>query len=101
MVNKAFGIKYRTIHEELASVFKIPKLRSVLSLIGIPYTDMDVYVFGMVLMLAACMFICLVPKNNLEREHKISVWTLVVTMGLFMICLLSLSNVTSFLYFNF
>ncbi|MCR5771244.1 MAG: MBOAT family protein [Butyrivibrio sp.] len=101
MVNKAFGIKYRTIHEELASVFKIPKLRSVLSLIGIPYTDMDVYVFGMVLMLAVCMFICLVPKNNLEREHKISAWTLVVIMGLFMICLLSLSNVTSFLYFNF
>ena len=83
------------------SVFKIPKFRSVLSAVGIPYTDMGVYVFGMVLMLAACMFICLVPKNNLEREHKTTGFTLVVTMALFIVCLLSLSNVTSFLYFNF
>ena len=101
MVNKAFGIKYRTMHEELVSVFKIPRLRTVLSVVGLPYTDMSVYVFGMVLMFAACMFICLVPKNNLEREHKTNVWTLVITMALFMVCLLSLSNVTSFLYFNF
>ena len=59
MVGKAFGIKYRTMHEELVSVFKIPRLRSVLSVAGIPYTDMGVYVFGMVLMLCVCMFICL------------------------------------------
>ncbi len=101
MVNKAFGIKYRTMHEGLVSVFKIPRLRTVLSAVGLPYTDMSVYVFGMVLMFTACMFICLVPKNNLEREHKTNVWTLVITMALFMVCLLSLSNVTSFLYFNF
>lgn len=101
MVGKAFGIKYRTIHEELVSVFKIPRLRSVLSVAGIPYSDMGVYVFGMVLMLCVCMFICLVPRNNLERQHKTSAWTLAVTMVLFMVCLLSLSNVTSFLYFNF
>lgn len=101
MVCKAFGIKYRTMHEELVSVFKIPKLRSLLGAVGIPYTDMGVYVFGMVLMLVACMFICLVPKHNLEREHKTNAFTLVVTMALFIVCLLSLSNVTSFLYFNF
>lgn len=101
MVKKAFSIKYRTMHEELVAVFKIPRLRSVLSAIGISYTDMGVYVFGMVLMLALCMFICLVPGNNLERQHRTSVWTLAVTFVLFMVCLLSLSNVTSFLYFNF
>lgn len=101
MVGKAFGIKYRTMHEELVSVFKIPRLRSVLSVAGIPYTDMGVYVFGMVLMLCVCMFICLVPRNNLERQHKTSVWTLAMTFVLFMVCFLSLSNVTSFLYFNF
>ena len=101
MVGKAFGIKYRTMHEELVSVFKIPRLRSVLSVAGIPYTDMGVYVFGMVLMLCVCMFICLVPRNNLERQHKTSVWTLALTFVLFMVCFLSLSNVTSFLYFNF
>ncbi|WP_027206110.1 MBOAT family O-acyltransferase [Butyrivibrio fibrisolvens] len=101
MVGKAFGIKYRTMHEELVSVFKIPRLRSVLSVAGIPYTDMGVYVFGMVLMLCVCMFICLVPGNNLERQHKTSVWTLALTFVLFMVCFLSLSNVTSFLYFNF
>lgn len=101
MVGKAFGIKYRTMHEELVSVFKIPRLRSVLSVADIPYSDMGVYVFGMVLMLCVCMFICLVPRNNLERQHKTNIWTLAVTMVLFMVCLLSLSNVTSFLYFNF
>ena len=101
MVGKAFGIKYRTMHEELVSVFKIPRLRSVLSVAGIPYTDMGVYVFGMVLMLCVCMFICLVPRNNLERQHRTSVWTLALTFVLFMVCFLSLSNVTSFLYFNF
>lgn len=101
MVGKAFGIKYRTMHEELVSVFKIPRLRSVLSAIGIAYSDMGVYVFGMVLMLILCMFICLVPRNNLERQYKTNIWTLAVTMVLFMVCLLSLSNVTSFLYFNF
>ncbi len=101
MVGKAFGIKYRTMHEELVSVFKIPRLRSVLSVAGIPYSDMGVYVFGMVLMLCVCMFICLVPRNNLERQHKTSVWTLALTFVLFMVCFLSLSNVTSFLYFNF
>lgn len=101
MVNKAFGIKYRTMHEELVSVFKIPRLRTVLSVVGLPYSDMSVYVFGMVLMLVACMFICLVPRNNLEREHKTNLLTLVITLILFMVCLLSLSNVTSFLYFNF
>ena len=101
MVGKAFGIKYRTMHEELVSVFKIPRLRSVLSVAGIPYTDMGVYVFGMVLMLCVCMFICLVPRNNLERQYKTSAWTLALTFVLFMVCFLSLSNVTSFLYFNF
>lgn len=101
MVGKAFGIKYRTMHEELVSVFKIPRLRSVLSVAGIPYSDMGVYVFGMVLMLCVCMFICLVPRNNLERQHKTSAWTLALTFVLFMVCFLSLSNVTSFLYFNF
>lgn len=101
MVGKAFGIKYRTMHEELVSVFKIPRLRSVLSVAGIPYTDMGVYVFGMVLMLCVCMFMCLVPRNNLERQHRTSVWTLALTFVLFMVCFLSLSNVTSFLYFNF
>ncbi|WP_022756329.1 MBOAT family O-acyltransferase [Butyrivibrio fibrisolvens] len=101
MVGKAFGIKYRTMHEELVSVFKIPRLRSVLSVAGISYSDMGVYVFGMVLMLCVCMFICLVPRNNLERQHRTSVWTLALTFVLFMVCFLSLSNVTSFLYFNF
>ena len=101
MVGKAFGIKYRTMHEELVSVFKIPRLRSVLSVAGISYSDMGVYVFGMVLMLCVCMFICLVPRNNLERQHKTSVWTLALTFVLFMVCFLALSNVTSFLYFNF
>lgn len=101
MVGKAFGIKYRTMHEELVSVFKIPRLRSVLNVAGIPYSDMGVYVFGMVLMLCVCMFICLVPRNNLERQHKTSVWSLALTFVLFMVCFLSLSNVTSFLYFNF
>ena len=101
MVGKAFSIKYRTMHEELVSVFKIPRLRSVLSVAGISYSDMGVYVFGMVLMLCVCMFICLVPRNNLERQHRTSVWTLALTFVLFMVCFLSLSNVTSFLYFNF
>lgn len=101
MVGKAFGIKYRTMHEELVSVFKIPRLRSVLSVAGISYSDMGVYVFGMVLMLCVCMFICLVLRNNLERQHKTSAWTLALTFVLFMVCFLSLSNVTSFLYFNF
>jgi hypothetical protein len=101
MVGKAFSIKYRTMHEELVSVFKIPRLRSVLSAIGISYSDMGVYVFGMVLMLILCMFICLVPRNNLERQHKTNIWTLALTFVLFMVCFLSLSNVTSFLYFNF
>lgn len=101
MVGKAFSIKYRTMHEELVSVFKIPRLRSVLSAIGISYSDMGVYVYGLVLMLILCMFICLVPRNNLERQHKTSAWTLALTFVLFMICFLSLSNVTSFLYFNF
>ena len=101
MVGKAFSIKYRTMHEELVSVFKIPRLRSVLSVAGISYSDMGVYVFGMVLMLILCMFICLVPRNNLERQHRTSVWTLALTFVLFMVCFLSLSNVTSFLYFNF
>lgn len=101
LLKRMFSFRNMTLHENLVSELKIPKLRSVLSVLHIPYTDLSVYTISMLLFFGACLFLCLVPENNQYREHKINGKTILVVFVLFMTCLLSLSNVTSFLYFNF
>lgn len=47
------------------------------------------------------LFICLNCENNYNRQYKLSVKSCLITVVLLVGCVISMSNVSSFLYFNF
>jgi hypothetical protein len=55
----------------------------------------------MALIVALAAFIALVPKNLHEKPIKKTVITAILTFALFAWSLISLSNMATFLYFNF
>ena len=89
------------LQSDLAACFKIDGLRSIASAFKIPYTDRGIYIACMVAFLVIGFVLCLVPENNQKREYYFNKKTFIMTFALFIICILSLSQVTSFLYFNF
>jgi len=101
MVKKAFSFSNMTFTSSIIENFKIPKMRSVLEILGVSYTDDAVYLIGTALMTIFCFVLCLVPQNNQRRDFELNKKTLVIVLFMLIICVLNLSNVSSFLYYNF
>ncbi|WP_026506857.1 MBOAT family O-acyltransferase [Butyrivibrio sp. MC2013] len=101
MMGKAFRLRYWVMHEEIAMVFRIPRLRTVLSAIGMSYSDMDVYMLCTYAALALCLLLCLIPENSQRRQFKNSPLGLTACLIILTVCILKMSSVTAFLYFNF
>ena len=87
--------------EDFLSLFKIPNLRYLMETAHIPYTDMAFYGFSAAFVLIGSLLICLLCGNNYKRVYKTNALTLAGTLILLTMCLLSLSRVSVFLYFNF
>ncbi len=94
-------IPYYEVREELLENFRIPKIRYLFDLLHIPYTSSTELYVSMYLVMAMAFVLCLCFKNNYEREGKRNVLSLTFTLGIAVLCILSLSSVSTFLYFNF
>ncbi len=101
LVKKLFSFESMELSEGLAEMFKPFGVRSLLSALSVPYTDMAIYVISMIIFFIFTLIICLCFENNYKKEYKPTVKNLLYTMALLVICLVSLSNVSVFLYFNF
>ena len=89
------------VREDVLEPFRIPKLRYLLRAIHIDSTDNMVLWISLVAVMLFALVICVAFPNNYERPHKKNVRSLVVTWGLLILCIVSLSQVSTFLYFNF
>ncbi|MBR0171613.1 MAG: MBOAT family protein [Lachnospiraceae bacterium] len=90
-----------TLTEDMMSLVRIPYLRKALSMMHLPYSEMDVYIVSGVLALALLLFMCLKTENNYRRKVKLTGATCLMTVALLAFCVVSLGKVSVFLYFNF
>ncbi len=89
------------VRSELIETFRIPKLGAVLNAIGITVSDSPVLMISTCVYMIFALVLCLCFKNNYEREHRLNGRTLVAVWGMLLLCIISLSSVSTFLYFNF
>ena len=98
---KRFSVPYFEIRTELLDCFRIPKLRYFFELIGVSNSDDAVLYFSLYVVMGLALVLCLCFKNNYERQYKNNVRSLLFTLGILLVSVLSLSRVSTFLYFNF
>ncbi|WP_242829377.1 MBOAT family O-acyltransferase [Butyrivibrio sp. WCD3002] len=89
------------VRSDLIEPFRIPKLYYALRPFGIEVSDNNVLMISMLAYMIVTLIICLCFKNNYERKYKLNALSLVSVWGLLMLCIVSLSSVSAFLYFNF
>ncbi len=89
------------VREELVETFRIPKLRYALKLFGLPQDNGYVLGVSTAVVMVLALMICLCFKNNYERTYRKNAASLIFTWGLLTVCIVSLSSVSTFLYFNF
>lgn len=89
------------LRPELADTLSIPGLRSVLSVLHLPYTDYGAQLLSVALILGFSLFLVFVPENAEKRRYRTTAGSLLLTLALFAASILSLSSVSSFIYNNF
>ncbi|WP_026528960.1 MBOAT family O-acyltransferase [Butyrivibrio sp. VCD2006] len=89
------------VRSELVETFRIPRFRYVLSFLRLPSEDLNVLLTGCGIAMAAALIVCLCCKNNYEREYKTNALSLAFTWVLLVVCIVSMSSISTFLYFNF
>ena len=98
---KRLGVHYYDTRSELLDCFRIPKLTYVFEALGVPNADDVVLKLSLYGVMALAFIICLCFKNNYEREYKRNWWSMAFTLLILVASVLSLSRVSTFLYFNF
>lgn len=91
----------RTVRTELLEFYRLPKIRYMLRFLPLPEGEQTELIASALLLMAICLCLCLLPRNNAERELKTNHLSLAVTAALFLVCIISLGQVSVFLYFNF
>ena len=86
---------------DLAKCFHIPGVKAVLGLLHLSAADTAAGWICTVLFLGGCMAMCLLLPNNQKRKYRIGAGSLIVTVGMLIVCLLSMSGVSSFIYNDF
>ncbi len=84
----------------MGDVLRLPGARSLLSIVGLG-SDENASLLSLALVFGGAMLLVLIPKNSNKRGYRTTVWNLILTIGLFLICMLSMSDVSSFIYNNF
>lgn len=101
ILNRLFVVKYYHIRPELLEFFRIPKMSYVFNALHINVPDNFVLFVGLYAFMGLAFALCLLFKNNYYRPVKRNVLSLVFTSCLLFVCIISLSTVSTFLYFNF
>ncbi len=89
------------VRDGMLEAFRIPRFRYVMSAIGLSAEDHAVLLACMFIMMVLALCLCLLFKNNYERKYEFKVSSLAFTWVLIVTCVISLSSVSTFLYFNF
>ena len=98
---KRLTVHYYLVRYELIEPLRIPKLTALLGALGVNATDGTVLGISCVAYLILCLFICLCTTNNYDAKYKKNSVSLLTTCVLFILCIVSLSTISTFLYFNF
>ncbi|MBP7347163.1 MAG: MBOAT family protein [Butyrivibrio sp.] len=101
LLQKIFSFDRMNVSEDLARLFRIPHMRYSLELLHIPYTDNGVFMVSMGILFGGVLAISLLCENSYRRKYSCTVKSLIITIVMLMACLVSLSSVSVFLYFNF
>ena len=89
------------VRSELVETFRIPKLTALLSAIGANASEGIILGISTAFYLGLSLYICLCTENNYNSKCERNAFNLVSTWILFVLCLISLSTISTFLYFNF
>ena len=98
---KRFFVLNLDVRSEIVETFRIPKFRYVLQALRLPCEDINVLLTGCGLAMVVALILCLCFKNNYEREYKTNVLSLAFTWVVLVVCIVSMSSISAFLYFNF
>ncbi len=98
---KRLTVHYYYVRIELLDFFRIPGLAAALSTLGIEVSDRGLLTFCTCFLMLLALGICLLLKNNYEREHRRNALSLCYTAVMLSLCIFSLGSVSTFLYFNF
>ena len=98
---KRLGVHYYNIRTDLLECFRIPKLSQLLESLGASNADNIVLYLGLYGAMALALILCLCFKNNYERKYKTTALSMVFTLAILLASVLSLSRISTFLYFNF
>ena len=66
-----------------------------------PLNLQNLQLSGFFVFAAMALILCLCFPNNYERKYKTNALSLVFTWVILLACIVSLSSVSTFLYFNF
>ena len=89
------------VSPDFAACFRLTGIRSALSALHLPLDDTRASLLSMAILFLLAFALILLPKNNYDRSYRTTKWTMAGTLLLLMVCILSLSRVSVFLYFNF
>ncbi len=98
---KRLFVPYYEIRTELLECFRIPKIGAVFSTLHLGASENAPLYFSLYVVMGVALVLCLCFKNNYEREYKKNALSLVFTWAVLVISVLSLSRISTFLYFNF
>jgi len=87
--------------DQFLEQLKIPALRYALSMAGFNASDHTVYAASAAVMFALAFIICLVPENNQKRRYRQNVFSLGASVMMLIWCMLSMSQVSAFIYNHF
>lgn len=98
-----FSFDFGVIEPVLSSCFDISEVRILLSALPLVKSLVSSPAVFMLLFLALCMFIVLVPRNAFEQMRTLRprLMTLLLPAFLLVWCIFSFGGVSEFLYFNF
>ena len=98
---KRFPVYYYVVRNEILEPFRIPKLTAAMEIIGIANSTSMALWISLVSYMLLGFGICLFTANNYQAKYKRNAFSVITTWILFILCLISLSSVSTFLYFNF
>ncbi len=98
---KRFPVYYYVVRDEILEPFRIPKLTAALEILGVANSTSTALWISLVSYMLLGFGICLLTTNNYQAKYKRNAFSVISTWILFILCLISLSSVSTFLYFNF
>ena len=89
------------LRDEVTAKIGLPGFQTILHALHIGCSESTANLISMLIYFAAAFVIVLVPKNVERREYRTNTGSLLTTLVLLVICLLSMSSVSTFIYNNF